>query len=218
MEDESKQETALCRDVGSSIDGILLADFVKPAPGEFLAELGSGCGEVLLQVAYSNPDVHIDGLEIQEELVKIAKKRLLKSNVGESIRLFLGDVLCPPREMGHESYHHVFTNPPYFKVGTGRLPPDKQRALARFEQKGTLADFIACGAKLLCNGGVLYLIHRPERKNEIFTELNKVGLQPVRQCSVHDRINSPEVLLLIAAKKIEKASLVVEHPLFINKL
>ncbi|MBF0444731.1 MAG: methyltransferase domain-containing protein [Magnetococcales bacterium] len=216
MEDESNQETALCREVGSSIDGRLLADFVKPTSGERLAELGSGCGEVLLQVATSTPGVHIDGLEIQKELVEIAKKRLKKIHVGQNVRVLVGDILAPPATMQPESYDHVFTNPPYFKVGEGRLPPDKKRALARFEQSGTLADFIACGVRLLRSRGFFYLVHRPERKQEIFTELNRAGLSPIRLLPVQNRINTPTVLLLFAAQKGGKASLVEEPPLILN--
>jgi tRNA1Val (adenine37-N6)-methyltransferase len=217
MEDESNQETALCRDVGSSIDGRLLAGFVKTTSGDLLAELGSGCGEVLLQVATTTPGVHIDGLEIQEELVKISKKRLKSSGLGQNVRMLVGDVRAPPSLMLPESYDHVLTNPPYFKVGSGRLPPDKKRGLARFEQAGTLADFIACGVTLLCAEGCFYLIHRVERKQEILTELKKAGLCPTRLLPVQDRINTPTILLLIAAQKGGKASLVVEPPLIINK-
>ncbi|MBF0358909.1 MAG: methyltransferase [Magnetococcales bacterium] len=216
MQEESKQETALCRDVGSSIDGRLLAGFMDPAPYERLAELGAGCGEVLLEVASVNPTVTIDGLDIQSELVKIAGRRLARCKMLERLRMLVGDVASPPAIMKPGSYDQVFSNPPFFKVGDGRMPPGKERGLARFEQAGTLVDFIKCGAKLLRPGGVFSLIHRPERLLEIFTELHGAGLSPFRLLPVQDRPNKPAVLLLIAAKKGGAAPLVLEPALIIS--
>ncbi|MBF0381482.1 MAG: methyltransferase [Magnetococcales bacterium] len=218
MEDESIYETTLCRDVGSSVDGQLLADFVKTSPGDQLAELGTGCGEVMLQIAKATPGVKVDGLEIQEELVEIARKRVINSPVNGDARVLLGDVITPPAVMRPGSYDHVFTNPPFFKVSAGRLPPDKKRAIARFEQRGTLADFITCGERLLRVGGVFSLIHRAERREEIIAELKRVKLNPTRLLPIQDNKNSETILILMAAKKGEELPMVVEPALLIKEI
>jgi tRNA1Val (adenine37-N6)-methyltransferase len=217
MQEESNQQAALCREVGSSIDGRLLADFVDPAPGERLAELGSGCGEVSIQVAMATTQVVVDGLEIQPDLVEIACSRLVSSQVSERVRMITGDVRSPPEIMLPAAYDHVFSNPPFFKVGEGRLPPDPSRAQARFEQAGGVADFIGCGARLLRSGGLFHLVHRPERLLEIFAEFSRAGFYPFRMIPVQDRVDTPAVLILIAARKGVFSPLVLEPAWIISQ-
>ncbi|MBF0454631.1 MAG: methyltransferase [Magnetococcales bacterium] len=217
MRKDIDHQAALCREVGGSVDGRLLAAFVNPAPGERLAELGVGCGEVTFLVAQSAVDGWVDGLELQPELVEVARYRLASLPFGHRVRVWQGDVRSPPKEMLAGGYDRVFSNPPFFKKGSGRLPPDRRRAMARFEQAGTLADFIGCGAVLLRQEGVFCLIHRPERLDEILATLRQFGLSPTRLLPVCDQPGGPEVLVLIAAKKGGSASLEKEPPWIITQ-
>jgi tRNA1Val (adenine37-N6)-methyltransferase len=210
IRDESNQQTALCREVGSSIDGRLLAAFVNPAPGERLAELGSGCGEVSLQIAQSTPNVTIDGLEIQPALVEIAQSRSARCQLSDRVQMINGDIRSAPKTMRSGSYDHIFSNPPFFKLGEGRLPPDRERALARFEQAGSLEDFIECGAGLLKKNGIFSMIHKPERLPEIITKFHGAGLAPFRIIPIQDRPETAAIRLLIAAKKAEPTPMLLE--------
>lgn len=216
MREESKHQTAICREVGSSVDGQLLARFVDIAPKLRLAELGAGCGEVALQVAKRDAEVEIDALELQPELVEIANLRVVASRLSEQVRIIAGDLRDPPKTMAKASYDRVFANPPFFKIGAGRLPPDRLRRAARFEQEGRLVDFIRCGADLLREGGLFQLVHRPERLVEIFATLNDAGLVANRIIPVQDVAASKAVLLLIAARKGGYQPMVVEPAWIIN--
>jgi tRNA1Val (adenine37-N6)-methyltransferase len=210
MQEECDQQTALCREVGSSIDGRLLGAIIKPMAGERLVELGAGCGEVSLEVAQKEERVEIEGLEIQPQLVEIARLRIKKHHLSHRVHMVIGDVCSPPKSMIASSYDQLFCNPPFFKVGQGRIPPDKERAVARFEQRGTLADFIRCGQNLLREGGLFHLIHRPERLVEILSTLQTHSLSPHRLIPVYDRPDQPSVLVLITARKGGGAPMVVE--------
>ncbi|MBF0295675.1 MAG: methyltransferase [Magnetococcales bacterium] len=170
----------LCRRVGGGVEGRLLAGMVRARIGERLAELGSGCGEVAIRVALGHPGILVDALEFQEPLNRVARRLSQAHGVADRLRILDGDVRSPPATMTQGGYAQVFCNPPFFPVGAGRLPPDPQRAAARFELTATLADFCRCAAWLLSPGGRLHLVLRPERLAELPAILNAHGLGPPR--------------------------------------
>ncbi|MBF0370462.1 MAG: methyltransferase [Magnetococcales bacterium] len=164
----------------TTVATLLLASGVKPENGLRLAELGAGSAEAAIRVAKRLPQSRIDCLERQPPLYEMARERIDQEGLGDRVRIFLGDVRAPPAGMRRESYDQVFCNPPFFKVGEGRLPPDPIRAHARFELSGTLHDFIRCGASLLKTGGRFHLVHLPRRRQALLTCLTSVGLTPDR--------------------------------------
>lgn len=191
----------LCRRVGGGAESRLLAERVSGQPGERLAELGSGCGETAVRVALTNPCVVVDCLEYQEILNIQARKLATVHGVANRVRIIQGDVRTPPECLVAKGYAQVFCNPPFFLPSEGRIPPDEVRATARFERMGGLTDFINCAARLLMEGGVIHLVHRPLRLVEIFTSLQSVGCEPFYLIPVQNQPDSEAVLVLISARK-----------------
>lgn len=64
-----------------AIDPIFLAASVPAHSGETVLDIGTGVGAALLCLAHRAPDVRIVGLEIQQELARLATKKDRKSVV-----------------------------------------------------------------------------------------------------------------------------------------
>ena len=62
-----------------SIDAFLLADFCEVPKGFKILDLGSGCGIVSILLAKAWPNSQIVGIDIQPDLVKLAKQNLQKN-------------------------------------------------------------------------------------------------------------------------------------------
>ena len=72
------------RGVKASVDGLLLARFLRPVPDWYVADLGCGNGFVGLLLAKENPFCHIVGVEIQSELVKQAAQNCRINGLGNA--------------------------------------------------------------------------------------------------------------------------------------
>ncbi|MBF0272578.1 MAG: methyltransferase [Magnetococcales bacterium] len=191
----------LCRRVGGGVEGRLLAARIQGKPGERMAELGCGCGEVSIRVALSNPGVTVDALEVRTELCDQARQLIDHHGLNARVRVVTGDLRFLPACMPAGHYARVFCNPPFFSPQAGRLPPDASRAAARFELMGGVGDFIQAGARLLQSEGEFDLIHRPERLPEILRNCVTHGLQPLRLIPVQPRPESATILVLVNARK-----------------
>ncbi|MBF0214378.1 MAG: methyltransferase [Magnetococcales bacterium] len=194
-------DPGVCRRVGGGGEGRLLAGLVRAGAGKRVAELGCGCGEVAIRVALAHPEVRVDALELRERLCVEARRLVEVYGVGARVRVLTGDVRALPDAMTSGHYAEVLCNPPFFSPRSGRLPPDPDRAAARFELMGGLEDFIRAAVSLLEPGGSFHLIHRPERLTELLSGCVRHGLQPWRLVPVHDRPDRAAVLVLLSARK-----------------
>ncbi|AEH46011.1 methyltransferase small [Thermodesulfatator indicus DSM 15286] len=196
-----------------SLEVFLLAGFISPRPQEKLLELGAGCGVISLIVAFRYKFKFLVGLEIQKELLKFFAHNIKISKFSEKVYPLLGDVKKPPFKAG--SFEVVFTNPPYYPVGSGRLSPDLQERLARHEILASLQDFISCAACTLKNKGRFYLVHSARRLPEIINTCLKKRLMPKTLRLVYSYPGSEGKLVLLEAVKNGGAELKVLPPLFV---
>ncbi len=110
-----------------AIDPVLLAAAVPARAGDRVLELGSGAGAAALCLARRVPDCRITGLEIDPEMVVLARANGRGSGLAERVDFVAGDVLAPPAEISAGGFDHVFANPPTCP----RRPPTRRRTRAR---------------------------------------------------------------------------------------
>lgn len=164
------------RGAKTGTDTLLLSSFVQARPGRPSLELGSGSGlaTLLLAKAGMNPAI---GLEIQPEFVKLSKMSAVDSQLYEARFL-----LCDIREHMHRPPHRLFAvvlaNPPYYRIGEGKISPDPSRALSRHELTAALSDFICMGANHLAPDGELDMILPATRLQEALGLARRHGLEP----------------------------------------
>ena len=200
-----------------SIDAFLLADFCLALKGVKILELGSGCGIISILLAKSCPYCEIVGIEIQADLIELAEQNLLSNKLSSSIRFIQGDIRQIPSHFSDAPFDVIVTNPPYHKVGSGRVNPHPGRASARHEITGSLTDFIQAGVHILRTKGYFYMIYTANRLPELIHSLVQNELEPKVIKFIHPRKNSEANLVLIKTVKKGRPGLRILPPIFIYK-
>ena len=152
-----------------SLDTLLLAATAKDAikDSSKVADLCSGNCAASIYMAYFNRAKY-DAVEIQPEAASQAMRSVQLNQMENRIHVFQKNVKDAAQFLRKDSYDVVVINPPYFKVAKDhKVNPDPKKAIARHEIMITLEEIIAVASGLLKMKGKMYMVHRPERLNEI---------------------------------------------------
>ncbi len=198
-----------------SVDAVLLADFLYVKPDECLIDLGTGTGIIPLLSAVLTPACEIVGLELQDRLANLAKQNVSINALDHRIRIMQGDLKQVSQLFRAGEFDVLCSNPPYRRVGTGRMNPGAEQAIARHEIACSLDDLLAACKYLVKPGGKVFLIYLPERLNELLVGLNTYRLEPKRIRCVHTSENTTASLALIEAQRDAGAGLTILPPLFL---
>ena len=146
-----------------AVDAVLLAAAVAPSPGAAVLDLGCGVGSVGLCLAWRRPDLKITGLDREPVFVAAARGNAEANGFGERLEIVEGDVLNPLPQ----KFDQVMMNPPYLKAGTATVSAHPLKAAATAEGAATLADWVSSARDVLKPGGILTLIHRADRLEDV---------------------------------------------------
>ena len=70
----------------------ILSELKKYNPKGKLVDLGCGSGNLIVQIAHDFPMLDLIGIDISSEILELAKKRALKSNLNKKIKFKIGSV------------------------------------------------------------------------------------------------------------------------------
>ncbi|WP_367568783.1 tRNA1(Val) (adenine(37)-N6)-methyltransferase [Lacrimispora sp.] len=199
------------------MDAVLLSGFAQVKAEEKAVDLGTGTGiiPILLEAKYEG--LHYTGLEIQEEMVDMARRSVALNHLEEKVSIVTGDIKEASRLLGAASFDVVTSNPPYMNDSHGLKNPDLPKAIARHEVLCTLEDVVREAARLLRPGGRFYMVHRPHRLIEIITALKEQKLEPKRMKLVHPFVDREANMVLIEAVRGGKSMIKVEAPIIVYK-
>ncbi|MBW2637379.1 MAG: tRNA1(Val) (adenine(37)-N6)-methyltransferase [Deltaproteobacteria bacterium] len=198
-----------------SIDAILLAHFVNLAGHDCVCDLGTGSAVIPIILSKGNDRIKIAGVEIQDDLADMAMRNVRLNDLEHSVRIYKGDIKKIGDYFDPESFHCVFFNPPYRKVNSGRINPDREKAVARHEIEGTVADFLSAARYLLSEGGSVHVIYPATRLVELISGMRKMALEPKRIRMVHSNNCSRAQFILAEGIKGGGEELHVMPPLSI---
>jgi tRNA1Val (adenine37-N6)-methyltransferase len=198
-----------------TIDSILLAHFVELHEEERLLELGAGSGVISLFLAFRNPSIRITGIEIQEALAGMAGRSIALNGLEGRVEIFHGDARNAGDHAEARSFDVAVFNPPYRKMGSGRVNPREEKALARHEVAGSITDFLQAARHALKPGGRSYLIYPCSRMVEALHRMRLEKLEPKRLRLVHSKPRSRGDFILVEGIKGGGEELSVLPPLFI---
>ena len=200
-----------------SIDAVILADHIRPRPGEIVLDLGAGCGIISLILAYRYTESTVIGVEIQPGLANLARVNACANGMQTRIRILCEDMkgLDPARLPGPVDW--VATNPPYRKTDSGRLSPHPQRAAARHEIKVALPDVIAAARRVLRTGGKFVTVYTAERMTEVLYQMQSSGIEPKFCRMIHSGTTTNAKLVLIEGLKGGHPGMVVAPSLVIYR-
>lgn len=196
-----------------SIDAILLARFVRLGKCRQIADLGTGNGVLPLLLAHLGSAGKICGFELQPDMVHRARHNIEINGMERRISIHEVDVREISKLFPGFSMDLVVSNPPYRSRSSGRIAPDDERALARHELAGSIADFALAAHWLLKPGGRFAVIYLAERLNTLFAALTRAAIEPKRLRMIHATAHSAARLVLVEGVKGGRPGLQVEKPL-----
>lgn len=194
-----------------SIDAVLVSQFATVRDGDVVIDLGTGCGVIPLILLLLKPAAHVFGLEIQHELASQAWRNARLNGLEKRMNVVRGDFCQPP--FIHGSANLVICNPPYRKMKSGRISPERQKAIARHEIAGSLYEIVRSAALLLAKKGRFALVYPADRMVEAFGCMRRVNLEPKRLRIHYPDLKSNAKLVLIEATLGGRPGLKILPPL-----
>ena len=180
-------------------DAILLSEFMKKyfsrkrknLKGEksFL-EIGAGQGIISLLLSELDIISKIFAVEIQEEVFAALKKNIEINDLNGKIIPINKDI----KNVNGE-YDFIFSNPPYKKTSSGKMPENEMERISKYEILLTLEELILEIRRLLKNYGEFFVVVPNSRLNDVF------------RCIYENRLN----VLSVKVNKYKKVDLVVVH-------
>ena len=173
---------------GYGVDAVLLAAFAAGDTGAKglagagggtlrIADIGTGCGVAAFILSHKLGGARITGYDINAEAVDRANRACILNGLEDDIDF----VCCDVNNINANGcFDAVISNPPYFRRTPdepGAKDPDA-RYIARHETTADITDFAAVSAKMLRDGGHMFMVHRPDRLADIITGLRTAGIEP----------------------------------------
>ena len=192
--------------LGYGVDAILLAAFAagetgaRPiAEGSYVADLGTGSGIVAMVVAYKIPHTSVCGIELRADSCDRARRAIELSELEDRVSVDNIDVAdIANGQTKHDGmYDAVVSNPPYFKKNAAIPSETSGKYIARHETSAELKDFLKAAARMLKDGGSLYMVHRPDRMVDILSEMRLAGLEPKELQLVVPRTGEAANIMLV---------------------
>lgn len=183
-------------------DALLLAKFIKKIflkkreNGKKALEIGAGQGIISILLSDLENISQIDAVEIQEKIFGYLEKNIENNELTDKIIPIFSDV----KEIEGE-YDYIFSNPPYMKTNSGKMPNAEEEKISKYEITLNLEELTLEIKRLLKNGGEFFVIVPNDRLNDIFSYIyqNKLNILEIE-------INQykKKDLVIIYGKKGEK--------------
>lgn len=170
-----------------SLDSLLLSEYVKLSNNKKILDMCTGNAPIPLVISLKT-NSEIVGFEIQEDIANLAKMSVQENKLESQIRIINDDINNIGNYYQEEYFDIITCNPPYFKKNSSLINISDYKSIARHEVKIDLENIFKLSYKYLKSNGTLYMVHRPERLDEIIILANKY------------KINVKEIALIVTNK------------------
>ena len=181
---ESANKKMVVEEKGLKItdDAILLSKVIKryldmnyknTREKKIFLEIGAGQGVISLLLSETAIVSKIFAVEIQEEIFKILKKNVEINKLNDKIIPINKNIKSIEGE-----YDFIFSNPPYKKINSGKMPRNEAERVSKYEVLLTLEELILEIKRLLKNHGEFFVIVPNDRLNDVFKNIyvNKMNI------------------------------------------
>jgi tRNA1Val (adenine37-N6)-methyltransferase len=155
------------------------------------------------------------GVELQAELAQLARKNVVCNQLQERVHILEHDIKTLKGRQFPGPADLIVANPPYYRIKSGRLNPDDQKAVARHELHLTLTQLLAAAKRLLRTAGRLVCVYASERLADLLSEMRLMGIEPKQLRMVHSRADEEARLCVVEAVRRGRPGLKVGPPLVI---
>ena len=200
-----------------SIDSLLLAEFVKVKDNLNILDMGTGNAPVPLILSLKT-NSKIVGMEIQEDIAELAQLSVKENNLEDQITIINADLKNIGEYYPKEYFDIITCNPPYFKESSSIINKSDYKSLARHEIAINLEIIFNLGFQYLKNNGILYMVHRPERLDEIIILANKYRLNVKEIAYILTNASLNPSLILVKCVKNSKMGINSQKIYDVSKL
>ena len=168
--------------LGYGVDAVLLAAFAAGETGASpirnearVCDLGTGSGIVAFILAHKISDTVITGVELRNGAAERAKQAVILNSLTDRIEIVESDV---KDYISPEKFDAVVSNPPYFKHDAAIPCETSDKYVARHETTADFGGFMKKASEILKENGDCYIVHRPDRLADIFSEMRQYNIEP----------------------------------------
>ena len=185
----------------AAIDPVFLAASIEAGESISILDVGVGAGAAALCLAKRLQEIQITGIEIQSEMVDLARRNAEENRFSTRIDIIHADILNPPTDLIHGSFDQVMTNPPFVEQSRGRGSTDAGKMIANQENSVPLNAWVEFCLKMLRPKGTLTIIHRADRLDAILAALNQKAGEIIIYPLWPGVGNKPAKRILVRCKK-----------------
>lgn len=200
------------------VDAVLLANFAKIKRGFKVVDLCSGTGIIPFILAGKTAADIITGIEIQEDMVDMAKRTADINNLADKVKFINLDLKNSEELRNLEKADVVTVNPPYKLKNSGIINIDDKNAIARHEICCDFEDVIVAAKAVLKHNGRVYIIHRPDRLVDVLCTMRKYKIEPKTIRMVHSNHLKAPNMVLVEGQNNGGAFLKWMQPLYVYDL
>ena len=203
-----------------SLDSILLAEFAKKDAKnkkEIIDACAGNMASSLILSKYTKSK--LTGFEIQKKITELAQKSIDENKLGNSLKIINDDFKNINKYYKQESVEMIICNPPYFKVTNMDRVNDKEKlSIARHELKLTLEDIFKVSSSILKNKGILFIVQRVSRLDEIINLGYKYQLNVKKLQFITTTKDKKPYIVLAKCIKNSKMGVVINNEVCIGGL
>lgn len=201
-----------------SVDSILLSEFVNKYPlnGKILDICTGNAVIPLILSKYTSNNIYC--FEIQESIARLAQLSIKENKLLNQIKLINDDI----KNIGDyypKNYFNIITcNPPYFEYNGHMVNKTKEKMIARHEVTLNLEQIFEIASNFLENNGIMYIINRSERLDELI-DLGfkyKIGVKEIQLIKTKE--NSNPTLVIVKCIKNSKKHVKINDVICIQNL
>ena len=157
----------------AAVDPVFLAAAVRAGAGTTVLDVGCGHGTAAICLANRLPGCRVTGIECQRELARLANENARLNGLGGRVEVVHGDILDGMPGVAPGSFDHVMANPPFLDPSRNSSPAGPAKSIARVESEARLDDWIDFMIRMARPRGVLTLVQRIDRLEEVIGSLRR---------------------------------------------
>ena len=202
-----------------SLDSLLLAEYASIKKSDHhIIDLCTGNAVIPIVLNYKYHK-KIYGMEIQKEIFSLGSDSVRENHMEQDIELICDNILNAKNYFPGNNFDVVLCNPPYFKVHhEDFVNQNKIKGIARHEIEVNLKQIIETASFLLNSRGRLYMVHIPERIDEIIVYAHQFKMAVKHIVFVSSKEGKEPVLCLTTLMKDGKFGCRISPQLSIGNL
>jgi tRNA1Val (adenine37-N6)-methyltransferase len=186
-----------------ALDAVLLAHFLRIDANEIAFEIGCGNGVIPILLSRLKKFRKIVAIEIQSELADLARSNV-ERNHAERIEIIHDDAMQLREKFPPNSFDLLYSNPPYRKLGSGKLNALREKAIARHEVHLKLENLVSLADYFLKPEGRVSVILPTFREQDWMKLLSQHKYHLIQRQYVHSFRDEAAAFVLATACRISK--------------